>query len=265
MAEESPTLSDFVELGEALVHIRNPQVADINSYTSGIKSFLQLLLRCNLTRTQKAATPIDGAVLHYFPRTGGITPNHRAQLQTLARSIASVLYDEVMSKSVIITDAQDIPKSLFELHTRLGVANLEPHQEALRNDVVTCLKVRAYRPAIVVAWALGFDLVRWWVYSDVTRMADFNQLLGQRTQRAGGRQVVNYQDFFSEKEAFILEILRDANGSLQCFTGKTHRLLENLLDDRNAFAHANFADATESESKSYIERLLRVLTTAPFT
>lgn len=265
MADESPTLSDFIELGEALFHIRNPQVANINSYTNDVEKFLKLLLRCNLPRTQIAAGPIDGAILHYSPRTGGITANHSAQLQTLTGSIGRVLYDEAASKSVIITDTQDIPQSLLELHTRLAVPSLEPHQQALRQDVITCLKAKAHRPAIIVGWALGFDLIRWWVHSDATRLADFNQLLAQRTQRAGQRQIVNYQDFFGEKEAFILEILRDATGSLQGFTGKTHRLLENLLDDRNAFAHANFADATESESKAYIERLLRALTNAPFT
>ena len=100
---------------------------------------------------------------------------------------------------------------------------------------------------------------------DATRWADFNQVLSRRTQRVGQRLIISYQDFFAEKEAFILEILRDASGSLQGFTGKTHLLLENLLDDRNAFAHADFADATESDSKAYIERLLRVLTSAPFT
>lgn len=264
MADEEPNLADFIELGEALFHLRNPQVANINSYTNDVEKFLKLLLRCNLTQTQTASGPIDGVNLHYFPRTGGITPSHSAQLQTLTNSISRVLYREALSKSVIITDAQDIPKILIELHTRFGVANLQPHQEALRQDIVTCFKARAYRPAIVVAWALGFDLLRWWVFSDATRLSDFNHLLIQRTQRVGQRQIVNYQDFFSENEAFILAICRDATGSLQNFTTKTHRLLENLLDDRNAFAHANFADATESESKSYIERLLRVLTNPPF-
>lgn len=265
MADESPTLTDFIELGEALFHISNPQVANIDSYTNDFEKFLRLLLRCNLSRTQKAAVPMDGATLHYSPRTGKISESHSVQLQTLTQSIGSVLYDEADSKSVIITEARDIPKSLLELHTRLGVPNLEPHQEALRQDVVTCLRARAHRPAITVGWALGFDLVRWWVYTDATRLADFNQLLAQRTQRVGQREIVNYPDFFSEKEAFILEILRDATGSLQGFTGKTHRLLENHLDDRNEFSHANFADATESESKAYIERLLRTLTNAPFT
>ncbi len=264
MSDVDPDLADYIAIGEVLHHLRNPQVATINNYADDVDKFFTLLRRCVLTQTQTAAEQIYGARLLYSYRTGRITPSHIAQLQILMESISRVLYNEASSKSVIITDAQDIPRILVELHTRLGVANLEPHQEALRQDVITCFKAQAYRPAIVISWALGFDLVRWWIYSDATRLSDFNQLLAQRTQRVRQRQIVNYHDFFAENESSVLAICRDSTSSLQSFTSKTYRQLESLLDDRNAFAHANYADATESESKSYIERLLRVLTTSPF-
>jgi hypothetical protein len=115
-------------------------------------------------------------------------------------------------------------------------------------------------------WNLCYDLIRWWVHSDAQRLADFNALLRQRTakHRRGSRTIDKYDDFFSESEAFVLEICRDADGKLTEFTDKTHRTLQRLLDDRNAFAHANFDEATEAEAKSYVDKTIRVLCNAPF-
>lgn len=265
MSDRSPTLVDFVQLGEFFFHIQNPQAAYIQSYLSDIPEFLSLLQRCNLVQSLTASKQLDGIKLSYLRRSARIIPNQVNELTTLSRSIRDTLYEELRTHQVIITKNSTIPEVLIDLATRLGLSNLQPHQEALRNDIIQCLKVEAYRPAIVVSWALGFDLLRWWIFSDPNRLADFNLILEQRTQNKVVRQIHHYPDFFNENESFVLQLCRDSTGSLQKFTGKTFRLLENLLDDRNAFAHANFADATEHEAKSYIERLFRVLSGSPFS
>jgi hypothetical protein len=97
-------------------------------------------------------------------------------------------------------------------------------------------------------------------------LADFNALLAQRTanHRRGSRGITRYDDFFTESEAFVLEVCRDATGALSHFTEKTHRTLQRLLDDRNAFAHANFDEATETEAKSYVDRVIRMICNPPF-
>jgi hypothetical protein len=123
-----------------------------------------------------------------------------------------------------------------------------------------------YRPAIISAWNLCYDLMRWWLFSNAQRLTDFSTLLSQRTanHRRGSRTIQRYDDFFVESEAFVLEVCRDAAGTLAVFTDKTHRTLQRLLDDRNAFAHANFEEATETEAKSYADRVIRVICNAPF-
>ena len=265
MSDQSPTLADFVQLGELFFHIQNPQAAYVESYLADIPEFLSLLQRCNLVQSLTASKQLDGIKLSYLRRSSRIIPNQVNELTTLTRSIRDTLYEELKTHQVAITKNAAIPEVICDLASRLEVSNLQPHQEALRNDIVQCLNVEAYRPAIVVSWALGFDLLRWWIFSDSKRLDDFNLILEQRTRNKTVRQIIYYSDFFNENESFVLQLCRDSAGSLQKFTGKTFRLLENLLDDRNAFAHANFDNATEHEAKSYIERLFRVLTGSPFT
>jgi hypothetical protein len=192
--------------------------------------------------------------------------SHVAALELTSRvhPIATRLYEETNERNLIESDPQ-ITSKLISLEKELGRA-LEPHQEALRADTEMCLRARLYRPAILSAWNLCYDLIRWWVHSDAQRLADFNTLLQQRTanHRRGSRSINRYDEFFSESEAFVLEVCRDAPGALSTFTDKTHRMLQRLLDDRNAFAHANFDEATQTEAKSYIDRVIRVLCNAPF-
>jgi hypothetical protein len=106
-------------------------------------------------------------------------------------------------------------------------------------------------------WALGYDLIRSWVFNDSQRLSDFNLKLKDP-------QVVDYHDFFAIGEQRVLETCRDAAGSLTAFTGKTFRTLHAMLDDRNNFAHANYAQATPEEAVVYVQRLIRVVTSPPF-
>ncbi len=55
-----------------------------------------------------------------------------------------------------------------------------------------------------------------------------------------------------------------AGGGLAGFTEKTHRTLVHLLDERNAYAHANFRSATFAKAIAYCEKVVDVLTEAPF-
>lgn len=186
------------------------------------------------------------------------------ELTSKAEPIATRLYEESNEKGFLEIDSQ-ISAGITTLAQLIG-RDLEPHQEALRSDTEKCLRARLYRPAITSAWNLCYDLIRWWLFSDAQRSADFNALLQQRTasHRKGSRIIQRYEDFFAETESFVLEICRDAGGALSNFTDKTFRTLQHMLDDRNSFAHANFHDATEAEAKSYVEKVVRILCNQPF-
>ena len=255
--------SDFVQLGETLHAIQNPQVYRPDLYAKEFGNFCTLLEQTGLHSTRRLANSLSGLSIP-SDRTGLTTQAASSQLASIVHPVATRLYEEVRERSFIESDST-IPAKLISLAEHLG-RSLQPHQEALRADTELCLRARLYRPAIVSAWSLGYELIRWWVYSDAMRLSDFNAMLIQRTQkhRKGSRSVAQYDDFFTESEAFVLEICRDASGSLSQFTEKTYRTLQRLLDDRNAFAHANFHEATETEAKSYVERIVRVVESQPF-
>lgn len=263
MGDNLKSTSDFVALGECLHAVQNPQVYRPNNYAAEIGNFFTLLERTGLESTRRLANSLAGL---YIPaeRNGMIGQVAGLELSSRAHPIATRLYEEVKERSFIEADSEIAPK-LLSLGEQLG-RPLGPHQEALRTDTERCLRARLYRPAIVSAWNLGYDLIRSWIFFEAQRLADFNALLKLRTanHRKGARTIVRYEDFFVESEAFVLEVCRDATGAMVDFTEKTYRTLQRLLDDRNAFAHANFDEATESEAKSYVDRIIRVLTNQPF-
>jgi hypothetical protein len=255
--------SDFVVLGELLHVLQNPQVCEPTLYAKEVGKFLTLLDRVGLASTRRLADSL--ARLAIPPdRNGMISFVATRELASLVNPIATRLYEETNEKGFLETDSQ-VTTGIITLRQLLG-RDLEPHQEALRSDTEKCLRSRLYRPAITAAWNLCYDLIRWWLFSDPQRSADFNALLQQRTanHRRRSRSINRYEDFFAESEAFVLEICRDAGGALSNFTDKTFRTLQHMLDDRNSFAHANFHDAAEAEAKSYVDKVVRIVCNQPF-
>ena len=117
-----------------------------------------------------------------------------------------------------------------------------------------------------MAWALGFDLIRTWVFNDKTgRLQAFNQQL-QKTHRTGEpAKVDEFHDFFRLGEYRFLEICRDSqDDSFKGFGDKTLRALQGMLDQRNEFAHANHSQANGPEANAYVLRMLRILKSPPF-
>lgn len=263
MSNTFHTVSNFVRLGETLHALQNPQVYKPELYAKEVGDFWTLLEQTNLHSTRRLANSLDGLEIP-ADSSGMITRVAGLELSSRLHPIATRLYEETNEKTFIESDPH-IASKLVSLAEHLG-RPLEPHQEALRADTEMCLRARLYRPAIVSAWSLCFDLVRWWIYSDGRRLADFNSLLGQRTAKPprGSRKISQYDDFFLESDAFVLELCRDTTGTLSSFTGKIHRTIQRLLDDRNAFAHANFDEATETEAKSYVDKAIRLISNAPF-
>jgi hypothetical protein len=250
MADEDLNANDLIQVGRQLTILHNPQSTTGPTYRSSINSFIGLLKRCGFSASLAAAKTIDGCEFFEDRYTGIVDAGSVPALKFAVSSIDSCLKDEASRKTVILSDVQP-PDQLNSL------GPLQPYQEALRQDLVTCLKAHLSRPAIVMAWALGYDLIRSWVFNDQQRLQDFNAQLRNP-------QVVEYHDFFIIGEQRVLETCRDAGGAVAGFTGKTFRTLRSRLDERNNFAHANFDEATPEEATVYVQRMVRIVTSPPF-
>lgn len=250
MADDELTAYDFIHLGRKLLFLRNAQGALGTEYREAINEFLLLAKRCNFPGTTSGAETLSRITFYTHPQSGRILSNNAAQLDLATTLLSDGLTDESKRKTVIATDGKP-PDELTQL------TGLEPHQEALRRDLVTCLKAHVARPAIVMAWALGYDLVRSWVFNDPLRKQAFSNQIGA--------QVNDYHDFFHLNEYRVLSACRNSQDvALAPFTDRELRDLQSLLDQRNDFAHANFNRASINEATAYVERMVRVVTSPPF-
>ena len=178
------------------------------------------------------------------------------------RSVNSTLKGEAKARQMVQLDLTAVTDPIAGLPDTLRSTALEmtDWQTAMWHDVLRCLQTRAYRPAITVGWALCYDIIRYWVFRDATRLNDFNSELTNRKKT----NITDYENFFLHGESFVLDLCRLASGSLAGFTEKTQRSLQVLLDERNEFAHANFRLATAPVAQAHIERLIAILCAPPF-
>jgi hypothetical protein len=251
------TAADLIDLGRSSLTLENATNWNAVNFVTMRDSFVALLKRCGFQATSAASQSI--AQLQILQDSLGRVHGPLGQeIKSMFTAIYHTLYHEAQRTAVILTNVEPPPELL-------DLKNLEKHQEALRQDLIVCLKAHLARPAIVTAWALGYDILRTWVYDDQPRRASFNTQLANPPRKGEPAAIVDYHDFFTLGEVRFLEICRDSQDmTLKDFTAKTFRTLQALLDQRNDFAHANYSQANEHEANAYVVRLLRVVTRPPF-
>ncbi len=255
MADDEVPASNLINLGRKIVVLKNPSIWGGKPYREAINEFIELSNACGFHGLNDAVTHLKDVVFYVDSGTDAILPGSKEPLEFNAGTLDAMLKKVGQRNKIRVIGTQPLPE-LAELATRLG-RPLEDHQEALRSDAINCLQLKLARPAIVVAWALGYDLIRSWIHSDPQRLQDFNAQLRNP-------HIVDYHEFFLVGEQRVLETCRDAGGALAGFTGKTFRKLHSMLDDRNNFAHANYDAATAEEATVYVQRLVRIVTSRPF-
>ena len=260
MSDDKVTANDLISMGVNLTAISRPRLYTLTEYHSHATGLVDRFEDASLNNARNAMAPTLSILDFLMGDAAGDIKfvDHYDQFASNAITVDSVVRGEAATKTLILTDAKP-PNAISEL------SGLQPHQQALLDDLTTCLKAHLARPAIVMAWALGYDLVRSWVFNEPTRQTAFNTQLAANLRRGEPASVANYHDFFGIGEVRFLEICRDSqDATLQRFTGRTFRDLQGLLDQRNEFAHANYSQANEHEANAYVIRLVRIVTSPPF-
>ena len=244
------TANDLIGVGTQLTFLHNPQNASGNDYRNAINTFVERVRRCGFPATLAAAKAIENCIFYTDSVSGFVHRDSIHPLKFAVHSIDSCLRTEASQKTVILSDVQP-PEQL----NRLG--SLEPHQDALRSDLVTCLKARLARPAIVVAWALCYDIVRQWVCNEGSRLDAFNAQIKHAPLN-------DNTALFAMGERRVLDACKNAQEALKNFNVNTHHELVGLLNDRNRFAHANFSEATINRANVFVEKMVETVTGPPF-
>ena len=255
MVTEALTANDLVNLGRCMCALINADIWSAKDYTTSRDMFLELAKKCNFQATYSAARCLQPIIITKNPGGNNVEINLARRLKDMCEGANFALVDEASKTTVILTDVQP-PIALTNLQATIN-RPLEPHQTALQQDLIICLRSHLARPAIVMAWALGYDLVRSWIFRDPQRQA---ALATQLKEPLNG----DY-DFFHLNEYRVLAGCRNSQDpALASFTDSELRDLQSLLDQRNDFAHANYNRASINKATAYVERLVRILISPPF-
>jgi hypothetical protein len=127
-----------------------------------------------------------------------------------------------------------VEKLLMELPQRL--TNLQ--ERAYLEECLICLRQKAYRATVVMAWNLAYDHLCYYILNDPARLSDFNTRMPIRYPGEKYPPVTKRETFMDMKESHVIEIASSAN----IVSTNIARILREKLTRRNMAAHP--ADVT---------------------
>jgi hypothetical protein len=115
-------------------------------------------------------------------------------------------------------------------------------------EALDCLRVKAWRAAIVMMWILAMDHLYDFILA--SNLGNFNAALAKNLRYAS-LSIRTKQDFEEIKESDFIQIARSAG----FLTNDQRKLLDEKLAFRNSCAHFSTIVVTESKVASYLEDL----------
>lgn len=257
------SLYDFIALGQSVCIVANPHVWGHNVIKNEIPVLLQHLTRCDMTHTRIAATPLQEFRYTYDRRTGRLTQLSQTQLQAYIGAITQALASESNAHPAVVVNTSAVSHKLRDVSKTFAFTE---SQAALYSETIKCLEREAFRAAIVMGWCFAYDVMRWWIFNDKSRLQQFNAVLTKGTKRDGTsvyKAIVDYDDFYVGKwlgESQLIDIAESAS----LFDAKLTRNLRHYLDQRNKYAHATPTQPTLHQANAYIDHLVDIISSSPF-
>lgn len=257
-------LRDFIALGYYAAIVSNPRPWKVDVVTSAAADLLSYMKGCQLRRSLDSASHLGNKAFIFDRRSNRMTEQACDDLERTMTTVINLTYEEADERQLIVLDESIVSPRL----KRIAVAEwLTESQQQLVRETIRCLEREALRATVITAWCFAYDAIRYWVFSDQTRLAAFNAELATYVKKRTGNRlfddIVDYDDFRKSSapgEAKVIEICEDAG----LVGGKVARKLIHYLDTRNDYAHATPAYPTSSQATSYIDHLLDVLKDLPF-
>ncbi|HEV2120512.1 MAG TPA: hypothetical protein VGS11_10495 [Candidatus Bathyarchaeia archaeon] len=212
-------------------------------------------------------------VLGYYLQTSGPKPSFNAkdiqsayeQLDLAQAGNFRDLIRKMKERDILVRfqDGYRLSKDSYEsISAELGnptlvslSAELEKLPKLLRSpkvdfmrEALDCLRVKAWRAAIIMTWILTMDHLYDFVLA--TKLGDFNAALAKNLRYAS-LSIRNKQDFEEIKESDFIQIARSAG----ILTNDQRKLLDEKLAFRNSCAHPSTIVVTESKVTAYLEDL----------
>lgn len=126
---------------------------------------------------------------------------------------------------------------------------LTGNEAAFLQESINCLRVKAWRAAIVMSWVLTVNHLQEYVLTN--GLSAFNAALS-RNSRYTSVAIRSKEDFEEIKEADFIQLLRSAG----LITNDQRKLLDEKLGIRNSFAHPSGMAISEAKVTAFLEDLV---------
>jgi len=151
-------------------------------------------------------------------------------------------YGDVQSTIAVTKLLSDLPSKVPGIEERVFL-----------EEVIRCLKARAFRATVVMAWNLAFDHVLHWLLADPTRLATFNSRIPVKFPKKKPMPVISkFDDFEDLKEREVIEICNSAT----LFSSGIYKILKEKLDRRNTAGHPSKVEVMQYQAEDTIQDLV---------
>jgi hypothetical protein len=141
-----------------------------------------------------------------------------------------------------------IEKILADLPCKLA----NPDERTYLEETLICIRHKAFRAAVVMAWNLAYDHVCYWMLADASRLAIFNATSPKRFAGMKYPAVINRDGFTEMKESHVIAIASSGD----VISKNVARVLDEKLTRRNMAAHPSDVSTLQSTAEEVIRDLV---------
>ena len=165
------------------------------------------------------------------------------RLEARVRAALDTKYGEAQTTIAVKQLLADLPAKVPGIDER-----------AFLEEVIRCLKARAFRSTVVMAWNLAYDHLLHWLLKDPARLATFNARTPVRYPKKKPMPVIaKFEDFVEElKEREVIEVCSSAG----LVSDAVFKILKEKLDRRNTAGHPSKVEVLQSKAEDTIEDLV---------
>jgi hypothetical protein len=189
----------------------------------------------------------DGGFSSYFKSLEERKPKHLIRSRDgykLEHRISDGLTEKFGKRDATV----HVERILADLPAKLA----KPDERTYLEETLICIRHKAFRAAVVMAWNLAYDHFCYWLLADSTRLAAFNATSPKRFAGMKYPPVVTRDDFTDMKESHVIAI----SSSADLITKNITRVLDEKLTRRNMAAHPSDVSTIQNTAEEVIRDLV---------
>jgi hypothetical protein len=189
----------------------------------------------------------DGGFSSYFKSLEERKPKHLIRSREgykLEHRIGDGLTEKYGKRDATV----HVEKILTDLPSKLA----KPDERTYLEETLICIRHKAFRATVVMAWNLAYDHLCYWLLADATRLAAFNAASPKRFAGMKYPPVISRDHFTDMKESHVIAIASSAD----VISKNIARVLDEKLTRRNMAAHPSDVSTLQGTAEEVIRDLV---------